>query len=108
MTRISRLELCQAVERLLSRELAVSDKRVRNYALNPFAPRIPYIKFVLECAGVEDTEFASFLTDFAIDTGHSIVIPKLDTITQLAIKVANVRREKIASLDDIQALSELD
>ena len=98
--RLSRLELRQIIERLLARQLAELDPRVVEYALNPFAPKIPFLKLVMEIVGIEDTEFAKFILDLAKDVGHSVLVPRLGELAQLAIKTARERNEPIPFLDE--------
>ena len=74
--------------------------------MNPFAPKLPYLEFVLSCIGIERSEFAKFLLEYGKKAGLSVTIPVQDSLTQLAIKTARSNGRPPPSLEDLFGLDE--
>jgi len=53
-----KLKTWRTIENLLGRQLVEVEPYAKDYALNPFAPKLPWLEFVFECIGIEKTEFA--------------------------------------------------
>ena len=95
-----RIELRRRIENLLGRQLAEVEPYAKDFALNPFSPKLPYLEFIMECVGVENTEFAKTILQYGKKAGLSISIPRQDSLTQLAIKTARSNGRPPPSLFD--------
>jgi len=84
-----KLKMWRTIENLLGRQLVEVEPYAKDYALNPFAPKLPWLEFVFECIGIEKTEFAKTVLEYGKKAGLSVSIPRQDPITQLAIKTAS-------------------